>query len=387
MSSSCWPGPAPDGTAPTALFCDNETNDRRLYGSDSGPQFPKDGINDHVVRGDATVNPDRVGTKVSLWYQVEVAAGASAELRLRLRPVGTKPRKLSSALGKDVDRVVALRRKEADEFYAELTPADRSADEAAIMRQAFAGMLWSKQLYAYDVQRWLDGDPTQPVPPAARLSGRNSRWSNFDSFDIMSMPDKWEYPWFAAWDLGFHCVALAHVDPAFAKYQLLLICREWFQHPNGALPAYEWDFGDVNPPVQAWAALEVFAIDGGRDLDFLSRVFDKLLVNFTWWVNLRGRRPATTCSKAASSGSTTSARSTGRTSRSAARSSSPTRRAGWRSTHWRWRRMGTILQPRRPAAGDRPRAQVPGTLRRHPPGDGTRPACGTTPTASTTTSW
>ena len=154
------------------------------------------------------------------------------------------------------------------------------------MRQAFAGMLWSKQLYDYDVARWLDGDPTQPPPPAARRDGRNARWRNFDAFDIMSMPDKWEYPWFAAWDLAFHCVALAHVDPAFAKYQLILLCREWFQHPNGALPAYEWDFGDVNPPVQAWAALEVFAIDGGRDLDFLSRVFDKLLVNFTWWVNL-----------------------------------------------------------------------------------------------------
>ena len=154
------------------------------------------------------------------------------------------------------------------------------------MRQAFAGMLWSKQLYYFDVRRWLDGDPTQPRPPVARRSGRNARWRNFDAFDIMSMPDKWEYPWFAAWDLAFHCVALAHVDPAFAKYQLILLCREWFQHPNGALPAYEWDFGDVNPPVQAWAALEVFAIDGGRDLDFLSRVFDKLLVNFTWWVNL-----------------------------------------------------------------------------------------------------
>ena len=154
------------------------------------------------------------------------------------------------------------------------------------MRQAFAGMLWSKQLYYYDVARWLDGDPTQPAPPPGRRGGRNARWRNFDSFDIMSMPDKWEYPWFAAWDLAFHCVTLAHVDPAFAKYQLILLCREWFQHPNGALPAYEWDFGDVNPPVQAWAALEVFAIDGGRDLDFLSRVFDKLLVNFTWWVNL-----------------------------------------------------------------------------------------------------
>jgi len=150
-------------------------------------------------------------------------------------------------------------------------------------------MLWSKQLYYYDVARWLAGDPTQPTPPASRLGGRNSRWRTFDAFDIMSMPDKWEYPWFAAWDLGFHCVALAHVDPAFAKYQLILLCREWFQHPNGALPAYEWDFGDVNPPVQAWAALEVFAVDGGRDLDFISRVFDKLLVNFTWWVNREDR--------------------------------------------------------------------------------------------------
>ncbi len=153
------------------------------------------------------------------------------------------------------------------------------------MRQAFAGMLWSKQLFNYDVARWLDGDPTQPAPPASRLTGRNSRWRSFDAFDIMSMPDKWEYPWFAAWDLAFHCVALAHVDPAFAKYQMILICREWFQHPNGALPAYEWSFDDVNPPVQAWAALEVFAIDGARDVEFLRRVFDKLLVNFTWWVN------------------------------------------------------------------------------------------------------
>jgi Glycosyl hydrolase family 63 C-terminal domain len=146
-------------------------------------------------------------------------------------------------------------------------------------------MLWSKQLFYYDVARWLDGDPGQPEPPESRKDGRNSRWRNFDGFDIMSMPDKWEYPWFAAWDLAFHCVTLAHLDPAFAKYQLIVVCREWFQHPNGALPAYEWDFGDVNPPVHAWAALQVWAIDGGRDTDFLSRVFDKLLVNFTWWVN------------------------------------------------------------------------------------------------------
>ena len=153
------------------------------------------------------------------------------------------------------------------------------------MRQAFAGMLWSKQFFHYDVARWLDGDPNQPTPPASRHSGRNSHWRTFDAFDIMSMPDPWEYPWFAAWDLAFHCVALAHVDPAFAKYQLVLICREWFQHPNGALPAYEWSFDDVNPPVQAWAAIEVFAIDGATDIDFLRRVFDKLLINFTWWVN------------------------------------------------------------------------------------------------------
>ena len=182
--------------------------------------------------------------------------------------------------------MVARRRGEADEFYDELTPRDASADEAMVMRQAFAGMLWSKQLYSYEVARWLDGDPGQPPPPSERLTGRNSHWRSFGSFDIMSMPDKWEYPWFAAWDLAFHCVALAHVDPAFAKYQLILLCREWFQHPSGTLPAYEWNFSDVNPPVQAWAALQVFAVDEGRDVEFLSRVFDKLLVNFTWWVNL-----------------------------------------------------------------------------------------------------
>jgi hypothetical protein len=181
--------------------------------------------------------------------------------------------------------VMALRRAEADEFYAELTPAGASADEALVLRQACAGLLWSKQLFYYDVARWLDGDPTQPEPPESRKGGRNAKWRNFDGFDIISMPDKWEYPWFAAWDLAFHTVPLAHLDPAFAKYQLILVCREWFQHPNGALPAYEWDFGDVNPPVHAWAALQVFSIDGGRDLDFLSRLFDKLLVNFTWWVN------------------------------------------------------------------------------------------------------
>ncbi len=278
--------PGPDGVRPEALFCENETNLERLYGADPTTPYPKDGIDDHVRSGLPTVNPDRRGTKCALWYRVTVPAGATVELRVRLRPAGSRGRP-ASALGHAFDRVVARRRAEADEFYSELTPATASPDEALVMRQAFAGMLWSKQFYHYDVARWLDGDPTQPRPPESRRTGRNARWRGFSSFDVMSMPDKWEYPWFAAWDLAFHCVALAHVDPAFAKYQLSLLCREWFQHPNGALPAYEWDFNDVNPPVQAWAALEVFVIDGGTDVDFLSRIFDKLLVNFTWWVNLQ----------------------------------------------------------------------------------------------------
>ena len=277
-------GDGQDGTAPTLLFCENETNTTRLYEGTDGCPFPKDAINDHVVDGADSVNPARVGTKAACWYRAEVEPGAVVEFRLRLRPRG-ETSSPEVALGTDFDEVNATRRREADEFYAELTPAGTSADEAAVMRQAFGGMLWSKQLFYYDVARWLDGDPTQPEPPASRLTGRNQRWRNFDAFDIMSMPDKWEYPWFAAWDLAFHCVTLAHVDPAFAKYQLILICREWFQHPNGALPAYEWSFDDVNPPVQAWATLEVFAIDGERDVEFLRRVFDKLLVNFTWWVN------------------------------------------------------------------------------------------------------
>ena len=286
--------PGPDGTRPAQLFCENETNLARLFGAEPVTPYPKDGINDHVVSGAPTVNPERTGTKCAYWYQLALDGGGSAELRLRLRPQPATAAEASeagqaAALGAEFARVVAARRGEADEFYAELTPATASADEAMVMRQAFGGLLWSKQLYYYDVARWLDGDPAQPAPPPQRLTGRNSRWRTFNAFDIMSMPDKWEYPWFAAWDLAFHTVALAHVDPAFAKYQLILLCREWFQHPDGALPAYEWDFGDVNPPVQAWAALELFAIDGGRDIEFLSRVFDKLLVNFTWWVNLEDK--------------------------------------------------------------------------------------------------
>ncbi|HEY7178587.1 MAG TPA: hypothetical protein VH305_05380, partial [Gaiella sp.] len=241
--------------SPDVLFCDNETNGGRLWGGASASATPKDGINDHVVSGAATVAADE-GTKVAFAYELRVEPGETQTVRVRLRsPQSGDP-------WRDFDAVSAQRLAEADEFYGDLTPAAASEDEARVLRQALAGMLWSKQLYAYDVARWLDGDPTQPPPPDSRRYGRNTRWRTFDAFDIMSMPDKWEYPWFAAWDLAFHCVALARVDPGFAKYQLILLCREWFQHPSGALAAYEWSFDDVNPPVQAWAALEVFAIDG-----------------------------------------------------------------------------------------------------------------------------
>jgi len=282
-----WAGDGPDGVTPTQLFCDNETNAVRLYGADEGPPFAKDGINDHVVNGSATVSPAQSGTKAAFWYRASVSPGATVEFRLRLRPAtGSQDGDEAEALlGPAHERIAAARLAEADEFYRALNAPDATEDEARVMRQAFAGMLWSKQLYYYEVERWLAGDPTQPAPPPGRGEIRNGRWGNFEAFDIMSMPDPWEYPWFAAWDLAFHTVTLAHIDPAFAKYQLLLVCREWFQNPSGALPAYEWDFGDVNPPVQAWAALLVYAIDGARDHDFLSRVFDKLLVNFTWWVN------------------------------------------------------------------------------------------------------
>ncbi|MDN5859297.1 MAG: glucosidase, partial [Pseudonocardia sp.] len=185
----------------------------------------------------------------------------------------------------EFEDVLAARKAEADAYYAAITPAGTGADEALVLRQALAGMLWGKQFFHYDVARWLDGDPAGPPPPQARHHGRNARWRHLNNADVISMPDPWEYPWYAAWDLAFHCVPLAHLDPRFAKDQLLLLLREWYTHPNGQLPAYEWAFGDVNPPVHAWAALRVFECDGSRDVDFLARVFHKLLINFTWWVN------------------------------------------------------------------------------------------------------
>jgi len=277
-------GRDPRGRAPELLFCENETNVPRVFGAARQTPYPKDGINDHVVHGAATVNPAQHGTKLACWYRLAVGAGQSVELRLRLaRADAAATSQLE--LGAAFESTLALREREADEFYAALRPAGASDEEAAVMRRAFAGMVWSQQFYHYDVERWLAGDPGQPPPPAARRSGRNSDWRHLDNRDVLAMPDKWEYPWYAAWDLSFHCVVLAHIDPAAAKHQLLLLCREWYLHPNGQLPAYEWNFGDVNPPVHAWAALAVFAIDGGHDYEFLARAFHKLLINFTWWVN------------------------------------------------------------------------------------------------------
>jgi hypothetical protein len=276
------------GPGAEALFCDNETNSRLLWGSADGPDYPKDGVGEHVITDSATVNPARTGTKAALRYHLTLPPCGRVELRLRLAPPADTPHDLGAGFAAIMDR----RKAEADDFYSSLTPADATEDEAAVMRQAFAGMLWSKQFFHYDVERWLDGDPGQPTPPPSRKQGRNSTWRHLNNRDIISMPDPWEYPWYAAWDLAFHCVALAHLDPTFAKQQLILLCREWYMHPNGQLPAYEWAFGDVNPPVHAWAALKVWEIDRlargpdtEPDMEFLERVFHKLLLNFTWWVN------------------------------------------------------------------------------------------------------
>jgi hypothetical protein len=272
--------PAAEHATPRALFCDNETNLARLYGAPAVTAFPKDGINDHVVGGAETVNPSQQGTKAAFWYQLTVPAGGTGQVRLRLhRPQAASPWDQQAS-----DRVIAARRSDAKEFYAALGP-DLDEERMRVLRQAAAGLVWSKQMYPYRVSRWLDGDPAGPPPPESHRHIRNAGWRHLDAFDVLAMPDPWEYPWFAAWDLAFHAIAWAHLDPAFAKYQLTVLLREWFQHPNGALPAYEWNFDDVNPPVHALAALRVFVIDGSTDTAFLERVFQKLLLNFTWWLN------------------------------------------------------------------------------------------------------
>jgi hypothetical protein len=276
-----------DGS-PELLFTDNDTNARRLYGTD-GQGFFKDGINDAVVSGkDDAVNATGVGTKAAAHYRSFVPAGGEIEIRLRLCDVAPFNWR-TAPFGEEFEQVVTRRQIEADDFYETVIPSSLSDDARAVMRQSLAGVLWSKQYYHYIVKDWLAGDPAQPAPPAERLHGRNHEWLHLYNADVISMPDKWEYPWYAAWDLAFHCVPIALVDAEFAKQQLVLLLREWYMHPNGQLPAYEWAFGDVNPPVHAWAAWRVYKIEKKRtgvgDRVFLERVFQKLLLNFTWWVN------------------------------------------------------------------------------------------------------
>jgi hypothetical protein len=270
---------------PEFLFTENETNQQRLFGIANSARHVKDGINDYVVRGlRGAASTSGAGTKASAYYQRTLQPNESFVLRLRLTD-----KIHGAALDGNFDRIFAERIKEADDFYATVIPAGVAPDRRNIMRQALGGLLWNKQFYHYDVNRWLKGDPAGPDPPAERANGRNKDWRHLYNADVISMPDKWEYPWYAAWDLGFHCIALALIDADFAKEQLLLMTREWYMHPNGQLPAYEWAFGDVNPPVHAWAAWRVYKVEmkrhGAGDRKFLERIFQKLLLNFTWWVN------------------------------------------------------------------------------------------------------
>jgi len=274
--------------APEILFTENETNYKRLYGIENHCACVKDGINDYIVDGKKdAVALMPMGTKAAAHYKFQVPPGGSATIRLRLTDVDFSG--VAEAAFDGFDQLSSMRKNEADEFYATVIPQDLSSDAQNVMRQGFAGMLWSKQFYHYVIKNWLQGDPGQPSPPAERKTGRNSQWPHLYNADVISMPDKWEYPWYASWDLAFHCVPLALVDSDFAKEQLVLLLREWYMHPNGQLPAYEWAFADVNPPVHAWAAWRVYKIDkkrnGKGDRAFLERVFHKLLLNFTWWVN------------------------------------------------------------------------------------------------------
>ncbi|HTZ97576.1 MAG TPA: hypothetical protein VMB18_14340 [Terriglobales bacterium] len=274
--------------SPEILFTENETNRKRLFGAENDSPYVKDGINDYIVHGDIrAVNPESRGTKAAAHYKLEIGAGQSATIQLRLTNNFTVVATSDAFQG--FDQLFATRLRECKDFYATIIPQHLSPDAQNVMRQGFAGMLWSKQFYHYVIRQWLEGDPGNPAPPPDRLKGRNTEWTHVYNADVISMPDKWEYPWYAAWDLAFHCVPLALVDADFAKEQLVLLLREWYMHPNGQLPAYEWSFSDVNPPVHAWASWRVYKIDkkrnGKGDRAFLERVFHKLLLNFTWWVN------------------------------------------------------------------------------------------------------
>jgi len=270
------------------LFTENDTNLARLYSAPNGSAYTKDGIHAAVVNGSLDkVNPEQSGTKVAAHFHRIIAPGETLEVKVRFS------NRQSAGAFDDFDQVFEKRIQEAEEFYTAIYRPGLNEDEKRIQRQALAGLLWTKQFYHYNVELWLRGDPAQPAPPQSRKKGRNFEWTHLDNLDILSMPDKWEYPWCAAWDLAFHMIPMAMVDPAFAKSQLILLLREWYMHPNGQIPAYEWAYGDVNPPVHAWAALRVYEIDreinGQADTLFLEQVFQKLLLNFTWWVNRKDR--------------------------------------------------------------------------------------------------
>ena len=261
------------------LFTDNETNIKRLYGLPNPSPFVKDAFHQYIIHNEqSAVNLEQIGTKAAPIYRLTLEAGTTQVIRLRLSAAAHQQP------FKQFDKIFQQRVAEADEFYVTIQPESLPDDERRVQRQALAGMLWSKQLFYYDIEQWLNGDPIV-APEEQRRLGRNHEWEHLNNFDVISMPDKWEYPWFAGWDLAFHTIPLALVDPEFAKAQLLLLTREWYMHPNGQLPAYEWEFSDVNPPVHAWAAFRVYELDGRRDKTFLKRIFNKMLLNFTWWVN------------------------------------------------------------------------------------------------------
>ncbi len=277
---------ASDGSEPTLLFTENETNYQRLFGVGNAVRYVKDAFDRYVVHADSTaVNPAGFGTKAAAHYRLSVPAQAEVTIRLRLRAAVEAD---SPAFSKRFDETFGTRAQDADDFYAERISPEHSPEETRVARQAYAGLLWSKQFYHYVVEDWLNGDPEAPEPPAARKLGRNRDWPHLFNRDVISMPDKWEYPWYAAWDLAFHMLPFAEIDVDFAKQQLLLMLREWYMHPNGQIPAYEFCFSDVNPPVHAWACWRVYKLSGPRgqrDRAFLARAFQKLLINFTWWVN------------------------------------------------------------------------------------------------------
>ena len=285
--------------APNLLFTENETNTERIFGVPNHSPFVKDSINDYVVHGQqAAVNPEPCGTKGAAHYRLEVKPGECQVLRLRLTdvaPVARAQRKGGNGvpLVKDFDKTMQARRDEADEFYAGIIPQSLSADQANVMRQALAGMLWSKQFYHYDVDKWLEERGSDPFKATRKHAPRNEHWHHMFNGDVISMPDKWEYPWYAAWDLAFHVIALTLVDPDFGKQQLKLMLRERYMHPNGQIPAYEWNFGDVNPPVHAWSTIFTYRLEKARlgegDTEWLKTSFQKLLLNFTWWVNRKDR--------------------------------------------------------------------------------------------------